>query len=82
MSAVIAPIVTGPPSWSQDGVCATYGVPDLWFSAKDSPDERRAMALCRTCPMRRTCDQYATENEIHFGVWGGISRGDARGNPL
>lgn len=32
-----------------------------------------AVAICRDCPVRLACLDYAVTNRIQFGVWGGLS---------
>lgn len=31
-----------------------------------------AVAICRACPVRNACLDYAVTNRIQFGVWGGL----------
>jgi hypothetical protein len=51
--------------------------PDVWFS-DHARDRDAAARLCRTCPLREACAEYAlTEREEH-GVWGGTTAADRR----
>ena len=34
---------------------------------------KRAIAVCAECPVREACLEYALENKIEHGVWGGKS---------
>lgn len=34
---------------------------------------RRAKFICRGCPVRITCREYALENYEQIGVWGGMT---------
>lgn len=52
-------------------------VPDLFFP-EDIPDRDlreeatiTAIALCKTCPFRLQCFEYATSEGIGYGIWGG-----------
>lgn len=43
---------------------------DLWFAAEPE-DVALAQALCRGCPMRRSCLDGALDRGERWGVWGG-----------
>lgn len=34
---------------------------------------RNAKAICRECPVIEQCLQYALDEEMYFGVWGGTT---------
>lgn len=58
-------------SWYADAACRGRSV-DLWFD-----DSRRAAdaarRVCDDCKVATACLEYALDNEIRFGVWGGKS---------
>ena len=43
----------------------------LFFSVKDS-DERKAKAICRTCPVTQPCLEHAIRYD-EKGIWGGTN---------
>ena len=57
-------------SWKRDAVCAQID-PELWF-----PDLEKqgayAKSICKTCPVRVDCFNYAVANEEENGIWGGV----------
>lgn len=69
--------------------------PDLWFpdhglhNENDSPMRyREAKKLCKVCPVRDLCLEYALIQGEAFGMWGGLTprermqiRGRKRGRP-
>jgi WhiB family redox-sensing transcriptional regulator len=64
--------------WQYDGAC--NGVdPDTFFldplvRGKNKRDkEQRAVAVCRTCPVKQTCLDHALTVPEYFGVWGGMT---------
>lgn len=58
-------------SWHEDALCASVG-DDLWFPEKgESPKE--AMKICRSCPVRAECLDYALTWRQNFGVWGALT---------
>ena len=72
-----------PPRWTSQAACAGLApLHDCQFS--DEPTAawraryREARAVCRGCPVRRECAEFAEENRLH-GVWGGRVRGVGRG---
>lgn len=64
-------------SWRDDGAC--LGHDDLFYSAEDEPKgerrrkEARAKTICETCPVLKTCRQFAMESKELYGVWGGLT---------
>lgn len=31
------------------------------------------MAVCRTCPVREKCLDFAVKNNMKYGIWGGLN---------
>jgi WhiB family redox-sensing transcriptional regulator len=58
-------------AWQQEALCAQIGT-DFFFPEPGS-SVREAKRICRLCPMRAACLEYALENDERFGVWGGLS---------
>lgn len=54
-----------------EGRCIGSDRHDLFFS--DRPVElAAAQEICAGCPVRIRCLEYALENEVEWGVWGGV----------
>lgn len=50
---------------------------DLFFP-QTKVQERSAISICATCPVKGECLEYALEADIRFGVWGGMSERQRR----
>lgn len=61
--------------WAQRGICRTSD-PDLLFV--QGAAQNRAKAVCMGCPVRTECLADALDNEIEFGVWGGMTERERR----
>lgn len=63
--------------WRAEAACRGAG-PALWFPEPphNAPD---AKAVCRKCPVRAECLDYALSCGPMPGVWGGTSERERRG---
>ena len=62
--------------WMQDGNCRNHP-PEVFFPS-DGVGVITAQRICGTCPVQGTCLEYALENRIDHGVWGGASERERR----
>ena len=62
--------------WALDALCAEVD-PDRWFPEKGG-SSKEAKAICRECPVRAECLEYALETQQRFGIWGGRSERERR----
>ena len=63
-------------NWMNAGNCADRP-PELFFPS-DGVGVEVAKKVCETCPMQARCLDYALENRIDHGVWGGTSERQRR----
>jgi WhiB family redox-sensing transcriptional regulator len=63
-------------AWQDQALCAQVD-PELFFPSKGS-GVRIPKRVCRVCPVRAECLDYAFENDLHHGVWGGTSEQERR----
>jgi WhiB family redox-sensing transcriptional regulator len=70
--------------WMAEAACRGLD-PDLFFPPRgDVAVSSEARAICNgigerpPCPVRSECLDYALENRIHAGVWGGTSDRERR----
>lgn len=71
---------TAPPLTSYRRNCRLCGdrsyLVDIWFPPKGGPSEqyaREAKVFCFSCPVKEQCLDYAIDERIHTGVWGGTT---------
>jgi WhiB family redox-sensing transcriptional regulator len=58
-------------SWRDQASCLQVG-PEPWFPEKGD-SVREARVICRRCPVRQSCQEYAVATGQRFGVWGGLT---------
>ncbi|HEX9888050.1 MAG TPA: WhiB family transcriptional regulator [Nitriliruptorales bacterium] len=51
--------------------------PDQFF-VRGSGQARAALRICERCTVRTECLQYAIDNHVDFGVWGGMTERQRR----
>jgi len=63
-------------TWMAEGNCAEQS-PSLFFPS-DGVGVEVAKKVCADCPVKQVCLEYALENRIDHGVWGGTSERERR----
>ena len=62
--------------WAAFGSCRGAD-PDPFFpGAEGEPDE--GLKICRGCPVRQECLDWALETRIYYGIWGGMTERERR----
>jgi WhiB family redox-sensing transcriptional regulator len=64
------------PSSTASGHSRSY--PPAAFFPSDGVGVDRARRICATCSVSTNCLEYALENRIDHGVWGGASERERR----
>jgi len=62
--------------WMADGNCRLH--PPSMFFPSDGAGVDRARRICKDCPVLGTCLEFALEERIDHGVWGGCSERERR----
>lgn len=62
--------------WMADGKCREY--PAEVFFPRDGVGVIKAQHICAECPVAARCLEYALENHIDHGIWGGRSERERR----
>lgn len=62
--------------WAERARCRDQE-PELFF-ARGLAEAKPAIRVCSRCPVRDECLDYALENEIDHGVWGGLTERQRR----
>jgi WhiB family redox-sensing transcriptional regulator len=64
------------PDWQSRARCRGLE-PDQFF-VRGSAQARSALRVCERCTVRPECLEYALENAVEFGVWGGMTERQRR----
>lgn len=63
-------------NWMAQGLCRFE--PPATFFPSDGVGVEVAKRICATCPVKAECLEYALDNRIDHGVWGGTSERQRR----
>lgn len=63
-------------AWMLDGNCRLY--PPATFFPSDGVGVDKARKICKGCSVLERCLEYALDNRIDHGVWGGCSERERR----
>jgi WhiB family redox-sensing transcriptional regulator len=68
-------------SWRDHAACR-HEDPDLFFPIGNTGpalvQHEQAKAVCRRCPVREPCLQWALDTAQTLGIWGGTSENERR----
>lgn len=59
-------------SWREHAACKGVD-PELFYPERGSQGWKEAKAICRACPVRIACLEYAIVTAERHGVWGGLT---------
>ncbi|MFF3460360.1 WhiB family transcriptional regulator [Streptomyces sp. NPDC002730] len=69
-------------SWQERGLChrlPAKTIDALFFHAsRDRAAIDEAKSICGSCPVKKACFDYALDNEIRHGMWGGLTEDERR----
>lgn len=69
--------MSDPTAWMSQAKCA--GADTGLFFPTGNDVARQAKWMCRSCPVQQACGQWAIDNGIEFGIWGGMSTPERNG---
>ncbi len=61
--------------WSARAACSGADPDDLFVTGAA---QNRAKVVCQACPVRTECLADALDNQVEFGVWGGMTERERR----
>lgn len=70
-ASLLADFIANQPAWMTDAMCRNE--PVAVFFAGHGEKSQLAYELCSRCEVRRECLEYAIDEGIAFGIWGGAS---------
>ena len=59
--------------WRDDARCRSRQDVEFFGRSDNRHASAQAKRLCEACPVRSACLDYANENEIAYGIWGGMN---------
>ena len=64
-----------PHDWTAAAACGTTDPDELFVTGAA---QNRAKLVCQGCPVRTECLSDALDNQVEFGVWGGMTERERR----
>lgn len=64
-------------NWDDEAGCRGID-PDVFFPDRPSDLALAAKAICRGCPVRTQCLEFALATRLDHGVWGGLTEVERR----
>lgn len=64
-------------NWDIEASCQWID-PEVFFPDRPSDHAAAAKAICRGCPVRTPCLEFALDTRLDHGVWGGLTEHERR----
>jgi WhiB family redox-sensing transcriptional regulator len=58
--------------WKDEAACLGLNGA-MFFPGENNHYDPQAFTICRRCPVRERCLMFAMNNEIAYGIWGGLT---------
>jgi WhiB family transcriptional regulator, redox-sensing transcriptional regulator len=68
-------VTEGDRAWVSKGLCRTADPDELFVRGAA---QRQAAVICRHCPVMQQCAADALDNQVEYGVWGGLTERQRR----
>jgi WhiB family transcriptional regulator, redox-sensing transcriptional regulator len=62
-------------AWVSQGLCRAKDPDELFVQGAA---QRRAAIICRHCPVMQQCGADALDNQVEYGIWGGMTERQRR----
>jgi WhiB family transcriptional regulator, redox-sensing transcriptional regulator len=62
-------------AWVSEALCKTKDPDELFVRGSA---QRKAAVICRHCPVMQQCAADALDNQVEYGVWGGMTERQRR----
>ena len=75
LSSTLPLVTEGERAWVAKALCVTRDPDELFVRGAA---QRRAAAVCRHCPVVQECAADALDNQVEYGIWGGMTERQRR----
>jgi WhiB family redox-sensing transcriptional regulator len=58
--------------WKDDAACRGMDG-TIFFAGDNNHYDHRAIPTCQTCTVKERCLEFAINNNINYGIWGGMT---------
>jgi WhiB family transcriptional regulator, redox-sensing transcriptional regulator len=74
-NSFLRPATSEDRAWVSEGLCKSADPDELFVSGAA---QHQAATICRHCPVMQECAADALDNQVEYGVWGGLTERQRR----
>jgi len=64
-------------NWDNEASCQSVD-PEVFFPERQGDHATMATTICRGCPVRMQCLEFALNARLDYGIWGGLTEHERR----